>query len=178
MQGMLHRLSDGSEEEVTVGTKLYVGSLPYTTTDQQLQELFAQHGMVSSAKVISDRYTGRSRGFGFVEMATSEDAQKAIAALNGTQLGVYQTTGSGSYVSESLIRFSDLGIPAGATVTGATLTLSVDSWTANPTVRGYYVLAGWMHLFGTSDFVTVTRTDDADWAQIERTVRAAVAAHL
>ncbi len=85
MQGMLHRLSDGSEEEVTVGTKLYVGSLPYTTTDQQLQELFAQHGMVSSAKVISDRYTGRSRGFGFVEMATSEDAQKAIAALNGTQ---------------------------------------------------------------------------------------------
>ncbi len=85
MQGMLHRLSDGSEEEVTVGTKLYVGSLPYTTTDQQLQELFAQHGTVSSAKVISDRYTGRSRGFGFVEMATSEDAQKAIAALNGTQ---------------------------------------------------------------------------------------------
>ena len=85
MQGMLHRLSDGSEEEVTVGTKLYVGSLPYTTTDQQLQELFAQHGTVSSAKVISDRYTGRSRGFGFVEMATSEDAQKAIASLNGTQ---------------------------------------------------------------------------------------------
>jgi RNA recognition motif-containing protein len=85
MQGMLHRLSDRSEEEVTVGTKLYVGSLPYTTTDQQLQELFAQHGTVSSAKVISDRYTGRSRGFGFVEMATSEDAQKAIAALNGTQ---------------------------------------------------------------------------------------------
>ena len=85
MQGMLHRLSDGSEEEVTVGTKLYVGSLPYTTTDQQLQELFAQHGTVSSAKVISDRYTGRSRGFEFVEMATAEDAQKAIAALNGTQ---------------------------------------------------------------------------------------------
>ncbi|MGH7235283.1 MAG: RNA recognition motif domain-containing protein [Nitrospiraceae bacterium] len=68
-----------------MGNKLYVGSLPYTTTDQQLQELFAQHGTVSSAKVISDRYTGRSRGFGFVEMATSEDAQKAIAALNGTQ---------------------------------------------------------------------------------------------
>ena len=85
MQETLHRLSDGSEEEVTVGNKLYVGGLPYTTTDQQLQELFAQHGTVSSAKVISDRYTGRSRGFGFVEMATSEDAQKAIAALNGTQ---------------------------------------------------------------------------------------------
>ena len=85
MQGMLHRLSDGSEEEATVGNKLYVGGLPYTTTDQQLQDLFAQHGTVSSAKVISDRYTGRSRGFGFVEMATSEEAQKAIAALNGTQ---------------------------------------------------------------------------------------------
>ena len=86
MQGMLHRLSDGSEEEVTVGNKLYVGSLPYTTTDQQLQELFAQHGTVSSAKVISDRYTGRSRGFGFVEMATSEEAKRAIESLNGTKL--------------------------------------------------------------------------------------------
>lgn len=68
-----------------MGTKLYVGSLPYSVTDQQLQELFAQHGTVSSAKVIMDRFTGRSRGFGFVEMATSEEAQKAIAALNGTQ---------------------------------------------------------------------------------------------
>jgi RNA recognition motif-containing protein len=68
-----------------VGNKLYVGGLPYSVTDQQLQDLFAQHGTVSSAKVISDRYTGRSRGFGFVEMATSEEAQKAIAAMNGTQ---------------------------------------------------------------------------------------------
>lgn len=70
-----------------MGTKLYVGSLPYSTTEQQLSELFAQHGTVQSAKVISDRYTGQSRGFGFVEMATSEEAQKAIAALNGTNLG-------------------------------------------------------------------------------------------
>ena len=70
-----------------MGTKLYVGSLPYSTTEQQLSELFAQHGTVQSAKVITDRYTGQSRGFGFVEMATSEEAQKAIAALNGTQLG-------------------------------------------------------------------------------------------
>ncbi len=68
-----------------MGNKLYVGGLPYSVTDQQLQDLFAQHGTVSSAKVISDRYTGRSRGFGFVEMATSEEAQKAIAAMNGTQ---------------------------------------------------------------------------------------------
>jgi len=70
-----------------VGTKLYVGSLPYSTTEQELQELFAQHGSVQSAKVITDRFTGQSRGFGFVEMATAEDAQQAITALNGTPLG-------------------------------------------------------------------------------------------
>jgi RNA recognition motif-containing protein len=66
---------------------LYVGSLPYSTTEQQLNELFAQYGTVQSAKVITDRYTGQSRGFGFVEMATGEEAQKAITALNGSQLG-------------------------------------------------------------------------------------------
>lgn len=70
-----------------MSTKLYVGSLPYSTTEQELSELFAQHGSVQSAKVITDRYTGQSRGFGFVEMATSEEAQKAITALNGTPLG-------------------------------------------------------------------------------------------
>ena len=70
-----------------MGTKLYVGSLPYSTTEQQLSELFSQHGTVQSAKVITDRYTGQSRGFGFVEMATGEEAQKAIAALNGAALG-------------------------------------------------------------------------------------------
>ena len=70
-----------------MGTKLYVGSLPYSTTEQQLSELFSPHGTVTSAKVITDRYTGQSRGFGFVEMATAEEAQKAIAALNGTPLG-------------------------------------------------------------------------------------------
>jgi RNA recognition motif-containing protein len=70
-----------------VSTKLYVGSLPYSTTEQQLQELFAQHGTVQSAKVITDRYTGQSRGFGFVEMATGEEAQKAITALNGANVG-------------------------------------------------------------------------------------------
>ena len=70
-----------------MGTKLYVGSLPYSTTEQQLSELFSQHGTVQSAKVITDRYTGQPRGFGFVEMATGEEAQKAIAALNGAALG-------------------------------------------------------------------------------------------
>ena len=69
-----------------MGTKLYVGGLPYSVTEQQLNELFAQQGAVSSAKVIADRYTGQSRGFGFVEMTTSEEVKKAISALNGTQL--------------------------------------------------------------------------------------------
>lgn len=63
--------------------KIYVGNLPYSSTDQDLMDLFAQHGSVASANVVTDRYTGRSRGFGFVEMATAEDAQKAIEALNG-----------------------------------------------------------------------------------------------
>ena len=69
-----------------MGTKLYVGGLPYSTTEQQLSELFSQQGSVTSAKVITDKFTGQSRGFGFVEMATGEEAQKAISALNGTQL--------------------------------------------------------------------------------------------
>ncbi len=69
-----------------MGTKLYVGGLPYSTTEQQLSELFAQQGSVTSAKVITDKFTGQSRGFGFVEMSTEAEAQKAITALNGTQL--------------------------------------------------------------------------------------------
>ena len=69
-----------------MGTKLYVGGLPYSTTEQQLSELFAQQGSVTSAKVITDKFTGQSRGFGFVEMSTEDEAQKAISALNGTQL--------------------------------------------------------------------------------------------
>jgi RNA recognition motif-containing protein len=60
--------------------------LPYSATDQQLQELFSPHGSVASAKVITDKFTGQSRGFGFVEMSSGEEASKAIAALNGTQM--------------------------------------------------------------------------------------------
>lgn len=65
--------------------KLYVGGLSYSVTDDQLQQLFASHGTVQSAKVITDKYTDRSRGFGFVEMSTQEEAEKAIQALNGSQ---------------------------------------------------------------------------------------------
>ncbi len=68
-----------------MGRRLYVGNLSYSVDSSQLQELFAQHGTVNSAEVISDRDTGRSKGFGFVEMATDEEAQAAIAALNGQQ---------------------------------------------------------------------------------------------
>ncbi len=70
-----------------MGAKVYVGGLPYSTTDQQLQDLFAQYGAVASARIITDKFTGQSRGFGFVEMAADGDAQKAITALNGTQFG-------------------------------------------------------------------------------------------
>lgn len=65
--------------------KLYVGGLSYSVTDEQLQQLFAAHGTVESAKVILERDSNRSRGFGFVEMSTQEEAEKAINALNGTQ---------------------------------------------------------------------------------------------
>ena len=65
--------------------KLYVGGIPYTSTQEGLQELFAQCGNVESAIIIKDKMTGRSKGFGFVEMATDEEAQKAIAELNGKE---------------------------------------------------------------------------------------------
>ena len=66
--------------------KIYVGGLPYSATDGTLQEIFSAHGTVESARVISDKFTGRSKGFGFVEMSSGEEAEKAIQALNGTQL--------------------------------------------------------------------------------------------
>lgn len=69
-----------------MGSKLYVGGLPYSATDSQLTTLFAAHGNVDSARVITDRFTGQSRGFGFVEMSTSEEAETAISALNGSQM--------------------------------------------------------------------------------------------
>ncbi len=70
-----------------MGVKIYVGGLPYSTSESELNDLFTTHGTVESAKVITDKYTGQSRGFGFVEMSTSEEANAAIGALNGTQLG-------------------------------------------------------------------------------------------
>jgi RNA recognition motif-containing protein len=70
-----------------MGPKIYVGGLPSSITDSQLQELFAPYGNVQSARVIIDRATGQSKGFGFVEMATPDEARKAILALNSAELG-------------------------------------------------------------------------------------------
>ena len=66
--------------------KLFVGGLPYKVTDARLEEVFAVHGTVDSARVVTDKYTGESRGFGFVEMSTPAEAQTAAGALNETEL--------------------------------------------------------------------------------------------
>ncbi|MEO7716088.1 MAG: RNA-binding protein, partial [Capsulimonas sp.] len=70
-----------------MATKLYVGNLSYQTTDQELNDMFAEIGNVVSAQVVTDRYTGQSRGFGFVEMASEDEAQQAITAMNGKTVG-------------------------------------------------------------------------------------------
>ena len=68
-----------------MGSRLYVGNLAYGVTSSDLEQLFGQHGQVQSAEVVSDRETGRSKGFGFVQMGSDEEAQAAIAALHGQQ---------------------------------------------------------------------------------------------
>ena len=79
-----------------MGNKLYVGNLPYTFRDEDLQQAFAAHGTVTSAKVMMERDTGRSKGFGFVEMSNDAEAQAAIAGMNGQQIG-----GRGLVVNEA-----------------------------------------------------------------------------
>lgn len=74
-------------EGAFVGTRIYVGNLPYSTDDAQLQQMFSAYGVVVDARVITDRNTGQSKGFGFVEMSTDDEARAAIAGLNGTMLG-------------------------------------------------------------------------------------------
>lgn len=67
--------------------RIYVGGLPYSATEDELQDLFARSGTVTSATVVTDKYTGQAKGFGFVEMSTDEEANAAINALNGTTMG-------------------------------------------------------------------------------------------
>ena len=74
--------------------KLFVGNLPYETMEQDLETLFGQAGQVETVSVMRDRMTGRARGFAFVEMASDDDAQKAITQLNGHQLGGRALIGS------------------------------------------------------------------------------------
>jgi RNA recognition motif-containing protein len=69
-----------------MGNKLYVGNLPFSATDDSLREMFGQVGQVESARIITDRDTGRSKGFGFVEMATEQEASEAIKRFNGKDL--------------------------------------------------------------------------------------------
>ncbi|TXH53436.1 MAG: RNA-binding protein [Burkholderiaceae bacterium] len=79
-----------------MSTKIYVGNLPWRATDAQLSQLFGAHGEVTDARIVTDRETGRSRGFGFVTMANAEAAQNAIRALNG-----YSLEGRGLVVNEA-----------------------------------------------------------------------------
>ena len=73
--------------KTTVGKKLYVGGIPYTATEDELREYFGAAGDVESVAVITDKFSGRSRGFGFVEMADDAGAAKAIETLNGSEFG-------------------------------------------------------------------------------------------
>ncbi len=66
--------------------KLYVGSLPYSVTEEELHNLFSAYGKIESVRIITDKFTGQSKGFGFVEMADGDEAQKAIEAINGMKL--------------------------------------------------------------------------------------------
>jgi hypothetical protein len=91
----LHRVLCYFQESL-MGNKLYVGNLPYSFRDDDLQQAFAAHGSVSSAKVMMERDTGRSKGFGFVEMGSDAEAQAAINAMNGQQFG-----GRGLVVNEA-----------------------------------------------------------------------------
>lgn len=80
-------LTSGRGETFGMSKKLYVGNLNYAVSNEDLEQLFASHGTVVSAQVIRDRDSGRSKGFGFVEMSSDQEAQAAIAALNGNSIG-------------------------------------------------------------------------------------------
>ncbi|MDH3213410.1 MAG: RNA-binding protein [Myxococcales bacterium] len=82
-------LSDSTrgKQDTRVSKKIYIGNLPFTSTEAELQDLFGRHGSVESVNVITDRETGRPRGFAFVEMENASDAADAIRALDGSDLG-------------------------------------------------------------------------------------------
>jgi len=87
-----------------MGKRVFVGNLPFSATEDQLRELFSQHGEVSSAEIVKDKFTERSRGFAFVEMATDEAVAAAVAALNQ-----YQMDGRPLTVNEARARTESRG---------------------------------------------------------------------
>ena len=107
-----------------MGKKVYVGNLSYSVTSEELAQLFEPYGTVESADVITDRATGRSKGFGFVEMATDEEAQKAIEGLNGrdnagraltvSEARPREDRGDGPAVSEEMLAVGGAHGPPGA----------------------------------------------------------------
>jgi RNA recognition motif-containing protein len=120
------RCAPSSRKALFMSTKIYVGNLPYSVTDASLESNFAEFGRVSSAKVMMDRETGRSKGFGFVEMASAEVAQAAITGLNGmsvdgrsivVNLARPREEGSGSHgysaAGYSVAKRSDIGYGTG-----------------------------------------------------------------
>ena len=85
--GNIWKTRDSQKESITMSSKLFVGNLSFNTTENELQDAFAAHGTVLETNLMMDRATGRPRGFGFVTMGSPEEAQKAIDALNGKDLG-------------------------------------------------------------------------------------------
>jgi len=84
--GKVRKVEQVKRERITMGTRLYIGNVSYGTTEADLRELFAQAGEVAECNLMIDRFTNRSRGFAFVEMADDAGAQKAIEAYNGYEL--------------------------------------------------------------------------------------------
>ena len=77
----------GAGEELSLSKKLYVGNLPFSSTEEDIRQVFEKHGVVDSVNIITDRDTGRPRGFAFVELSEADAAEKAIRALDGSELG-------------------------------------------------------------------------------------------
>ena len=119
-----------------MGKKLYVGNLPFSTTEEELRELFGRHGSVDSVSVITDRETGRPRGFAFVEMSEPSAAADAIRALDGTQLGGRalkvneaqdKRSGGGAVEAAAAAVATAVGVAAEEAAAGATSARSVHS---------------------------------------------------
>jgi cold-inducible RNA-binding protein len=79
-------------KQIIMSMRLYIGNLPYTATENELQDLFGQHGPVTSVDLVMDKFSGRPRGFGFITMETKEGAEAAIQALNGKDMGGRELT--------------------------------------------------------------------------------------